>query len=109
MDLSSTFYRVNRADGPESVTPNANQTVHLPSEKSQLDSAPWIVSSRKLHAPKRPTDVQFMTHMARLRQQTDGASITSSASQVGEMFSIPFFLYIKLFPVILHRVNASCS
>lgn len=88
MDLSSTFYSVDRKDGPESLTSNADKTVHLPPENSQLDAVPWIVSSRKLHAPKKPTDLQFVTRMAKLRQQTDGTSIISSTSQVGQIYML---------------------
>ena len=86
VDLPSSYYSAGHEDGPESRTPNANQTVHLPPQNSQFDTAPWILSSHKPHLPQRPMDLDFMTRLANLRQQTGGTSSISSTSQVGEMY-----------------------
>ena len=83
----SRFYRDGY--GPESLTPNYTHTVHLPPQNSQFDTPRWISSSRKPDVPKRPMDLEFMTRLAKLRQQTQGTSsgISSASWQVGQKYT----------------------
>ena len=88
VDSPSTSYEVGHEDEPEYLTPNANQTAQLLPQNSERGTAPWILASRKLHAPKKAVDVQFMAHMADLRQQTNGTSSTSSTPQTRESMAL---------------------
>jgi hypothetical protein len=80
--------KVGHEDEPEYLTPNANQTAQLLPQNSERGTAPWILASRKLHAPKKAVDVQFMAHMANLRQQNNGTSSTSSTPQTRESMAL---------------------
>jgi hypothetical protein len=83
-----TSYEVGHEDEPEYLTPNANQTAQLLPQNSERGAAPWILASRKLHAPKKAVDVQFMARMADLRQQSNGTSSTSSTPQTRESMAL---------------------
>ena len=78
--LSATFESAHEDDPELSTTSNANQAVQLPSQNSQRSTAPWLLASRKLVAPKKPSDDRFKLHMAELRRQVDGVSVSSTSS-----------------------------
>ena len=81
LGLASATFEIAHEDKPESPTaPNTNQVVQLPSQNSQRGTAPWILASRKLQVPQKPLDTQFRLHMADLRRQIDGASVSSTSS-----------------------------
>ena len=81
LEISSTISEIANEDEPESLTtPNANQAVQPSSQNSWRDTPPWILASRKRQAPQKPLDTEFMTRMASLRRQADGASLSSASS-----------------------------
>ena len=88
VDPSSTSYEVGHEDELEYLTSNANQTAQLLPQNSERGTAPWILASRKFHAPKKAVDIQFMAHMADLRQQSNGTSSTSSTPQTRESMAL---------------------
>jgi hypothetical protein len=88
VDPPSTSYEVGHEDEPEYLTPNANQAAQILPPNSERGTAPWILASRKLHAPKKAVDVQFMARMADLRQQSNGTSSTSSTPQTRESMAL---------------------
>ena len=80
-------------DEVESLTPDANQTMQLPSQGSPDDTPSWILVSRKPHAPKKSEDPQFMARMANIRRQTDESDASSTGSTppvslIGTQYSI---------------------
>ena len=80
-DLSSAAFESAHEDDPEpSTTPNANQAVQLPSQNSRRDTPAWILASRKLLTPQKPSDDRLKLHMADLRRQIDGVSVSSASS-----------------------------
>ena len=47
-------------------------------QNSERSIAPWVLTSR-LHMPKKSIDVEFITRLADIRRQANGASSTSSS------------------------------
>ena len=75
-NLPSTNYERDQEDQPESL---ANQVTQLPPQNSEDRTAPWVLASQ-LQMPKKPIDVEFITHLADIRRQADGNSSGSSSS-----------------------------
>jgi hypothetical protein len=96
LDLSSATFEIAHEDEPESpTTPNANQAVQLPSQNSQRGTAPWILASRKLLAPQKPSDDQFKRRMVNLRRQIDGVRVGSASSTPRTSFILGSGLSIR--------------
>jgi len=114
LDLSSSTFEIAHEDVPESpTTPNANQVVQLPSQNSQRGTAPWILASRKLQAPQKPLDAQFKLHMADLRRQIDGISVSSTSSTprssfIGSRLSIGSSLFSESFSIASLSAEVEC-
>jgi hypothetical protein len=66
-------------------------TTRVPSRISQHDTAPWILASRTLHAPKKPEDTDFMAHMANIRRQIIDSDTSSTSSTPRVSLIVPHF------------------
>jgi len=74
VDHPFTDCEVNHKGG---LIPNANSTI----PNYECVTVPWVLPSRKLHASRKPIDVQFTARMTDLRRQTNGTSSTNSTPQ----------------------------
>ena len=89
----SHTYEAIDEDDAESLPPDANQwqtqTAQLPPQRSQHDTAPWILASRTPHAPKKPVDTRFIAYMAGLRRQINDSDASSTGSAPRVSLIIP--------------------
>lgn len=67
--------------------PSADQAAQLPPPNSEHDTAPWVSAWRKLRAPKKRMDDQFVARMSDLRRQTAGTTSTVSTPQATQIGS----------------------